>query len=258
MKLRKAKLARLGAGLLIAIITFTALGNIGFLDRARLVRGLANLATFLSGLFPPDLSKLPTLSDALLETLQIAWLGTLFGFALALPVALLATRTIFGPVVTAPFRFLLALVRTIPSLLWALIFVAAFGLGPLAGTCAISCYTLGYLGTLFYEAFEGVDQEVLEAVRGVGCGRLPLMRFALLPEAANQILGQLLFVFEYNVRASSIMGFVGAGGIGFYMLGYVQLLDYQSLLTALLVTLAVVVLIDYLSAWVRRKALAEL
>lgn len=247
---------KVAAWLLLAAITIAALSNAGFLDRARLTKGASNALAFLTGLFPPAWNDLPKLFDAMLETLQIAWLGTLFGFIFALPVSLLSTRTIFSPMVTAPARLLLALVRTIPSLLWALIFVAAFGLGPLAGTCAISFYTLGYLGTLFYEAFEGVDREVLEAVSGVGCGRWQLMRYALLPEAANQILGQLLFVFEYNVRASSIMGFVGAGGIGFYMLGYVQLLLYQNLLTAILVTLMVVVAIDHLSARVRRLVLA--
>jgi phosphonate transport system permease protein len=113
------------------------------------------------------------------------------------------------------------------------------------------------MGKLFYETFEGVDPEVLEAARGVGANRLQLARFALIPEAANAVLAQLLFMFEYNVRASSIMGFVGAGGIGFYLLGYIQLLQYDNLTTALLVTFVAVVLIDRLSARLRRTVLAQ-
>jgi phosphonate transport system permease protein len=92
----------------------------------------------------------------------------------------------------------------VPALFWAIVFVVAVGLGPAAGTLAVTLYSLGYLGNLLYETFEGVDPEVVEAVRSVGCGRAQLARYALLPEAANGILAQLLFMFEYNVRASSI------------------------------------------------------
>jgi len=220
-----------------------------------LARGFTNAGVFLQDLFPPDLHDVPVLIIAMFETLQIAYVGTFLGFCLAFPVALLATRTLFGPSLTTPVRVLFIMIRTIPALLWALVFVVVFGLGPLAGACATACYTLGHLGKLFYEIFDGVDPEVLEAVGSVGCNRLQLVRFALAPEAANYVLSQLLFIFEYNVRASSIMGFVGAGGIGFYMLGYVQLLQYQRLLTSLLVTLSVVVVIDQLSAAVRRLVL---
>jgi phosphonate transport system permease protein len=150
---------------------------------------------------------------------------------------------------------MLPCIPTIPALLWAVICVVAFGVGPAAGALAIAVYTLGYLGKLLYEVFDGVDGEVLDAVGSVGCNRLQLARYALLPEVANAMLSQLLFVFEYNVRASSIMGFVGAGGIGFYILGYLQLLQYQNLLTALLLTLVVVLALDYLSGRVRQAVL---
>lgn len=231
------------------------LRNVGLLDPERLVRAARNLAVFAAGLFPPDPSTLPTLGPAMLETIQIAFAGTAIGFALALPLALLACPLLFGPGITAPVNLLLALVRTVPALFWGIVFVVAVGLGPAAGTLAIALYSLGYLGKLLYETFEGVDPEVVEAVRSVGCSRAQLARYALLPEAANGILALLLFMFEYNVRASSIMGFVGAGGIGFYLLGYIQLLRYDLLLTGLLLTLVVVIVIDRLSALVRRMFL---
>jgi phosphonate transport system permease protein len=198
---------------------------------------------------------LPTLGAAMLETVQIAFAGTAIGFFLALPLALLACPLLFGPAVTAPVKLVLAFVRTVPALFWAIVFVVAVGLGPAAGTLAVALYSLGYLGKLLYETFEGVDPEVIEAVRSVGCSRVQLARYALVPETANSLLALLLFMFEYNVRASSIMGFVGAGGIGFYLLGYIQLLRYDLLLSGLLLTLAVVIVIDRLSALVRRMFL---
>jgi phosphonate transport system permease protein len=188
----------------------------------------------------------------MVETLEIAFAGTAIGFLLAVPLALAASPSLFGPRVTGPIKLLLAAVRTVPSLFWGIVFVVAVGLGPAAGALGVALYSLGYLGKLLYETFEGVDPEVLEAVRSVGASPAQLARYAVLPEAANGVLAQLLFMFEYNVRASSIMGFVGAGGIGFYLLGYIQLLRYDLLLTALLVTLAVVIAIDRVSAVVRR------
>jgi phosphonate transport system permease protein len=243
------------AGLVLLAALVVSLWNVGLLDPGRLARGARNLATFAAGLFPPDASTLPTLGVAMLETLQIALAGTAIGFVMALPLSLLACPVLFGPSITAPVKLVLAFTRTVPALFWAIVFVVAVGLGPAAGTLAVALYSLGYLGKLLYETFDGVDPEVIEAVRSVGCGRAQLARYALVPEAANGILAQLLFMFEYNVRASSIMGFVGAGGIGFYLIGYVQLLRYDLLLTGLLLTLAVVIAIDRLSALVRRLVL---
>lgn len=236
-------------GALIALSV--CLANVGLLDVERLGRGARNIGVFLRGMFPPDWSVLPDVSRALVETLQIAFAGTALGFALALPLALIASRELFGAAVAGAAKLALGLIRTIPALLWAIVFVVAVGLGPGAGTLGVALYTCGFLGKIFYETFEGVDAEVLEAVRGVGCGRLQLARYALLPEAANVLLAQLLFMFEYNVRASAIVGFVGAGGVGFYLLGYIQMLQYERLPAALIVTLISVVLIDRLSARVR-------
>jgi phosphonate transport system permease protein len=241
--------------LALTIVFFVTLGNVGLLDADRLRRAAKNLAVFVGGLVPPDPSTLPTLSVAMLETIQIAFAGTAIGFLLALPLALLACPLLFGPAITGPVKLALAFVRTVPALFWAIVFVVAVGLGPAAGTLAVALYSLGYLGKLLYETFDGVDAEVIEAVRSVGCSRAQLARYALLPEAANSILALLLFMFEYNVRASSIMGFVGAGGIGYYLLGYIQLLRYDLLLSGLLLTLAVVIVIDRLSALLRRTFL---
>lgn len=254
--MKRERLTKRGLTIAAVALLIISLFNVGLLDAEKLSRGARNLAIFVRDLFPPDLTVLATVADALIETLQMAFAGTMLGFALALPMSLAATRILFGPRWSAAFRLVLALIRTVPSLMWAIVFVVAVGLGPGAGTLGIALYTTGYLGKVFYEAFEGADREVLEAVRSVGCSRLQLARYGVLPESANIVLAQLLFLFEYNVRASAIMGFVGAGGIGFYLLGYIQALQYDRMLTALMLTLIVVVIIDWLSARIRSLVLS--
>jgi phosphonate transport system permease protein len=242
-------------GLALVALLALALGQLGFFDANRLSRGATNLALFARGMVPPDLGILPLAGKALLETLQMAFAGTLLGFFLSLPLAVLGTRTLFPRPVVAAARFVMAVIRTIPSLLWAVLLVVVVGLGPLAGTLALAVYTIGYLGKLYAEFFDGVDPEVIEAVRGAGAGKLHLARFVIWPESANSVLSQLLFMLEYNVRVSSIVGFVGAGGIGFYMYTYVNSLDYQRLSTLLLLILALVLLMDVTSAWLRKRYL---
>lgn len=251
--------AWVGRAVLVALLAalLISLNNVGLLDAARLARGGRNISIFARDLFPPNLEVLGTVSRAMLETVQIAFAGTALGFILALPLSLAASPVVTGRPIAGAIRLVLAFIRTVPALLWAIVFVVAVGLGPAAGALGVALYSLGYMGKLFYETFEGVDPEVLEAARGVGANRVQLARFALLPEAANGVVAQLLFMFEYNVRASSIMGFVGAGGIGFYLLGYIQVLQYDNLTTALLVTFAVVVVIDRLSSRIRRAILGS-
>lgn len=242
------------AAVLLALLG-VALGQLGFFDGARLSRGASNLAMFARGMVPPDLGILPLAGKALLETIQMAFVGTSLGFLLSVPMGILGARTLFPRPVVLLVRFVMAVIRTVPSLLWAVLLVIVVGLGPLAGTLALAVYTVGYLGKLYAEYFEGVDPEVLEAVRGTGAGRLHLARFVVWPESANGVLSQLLFMFEYNVRVSSILGFVGAGGIGFYMYLYVNSLDYQRLSTLLLLILGLVVAMDLASAWIRKRYL---
>jgi len=232
-----------------------ALGQLGFFDLARLSRGAKNLVTFARDLVPPDVGILPLAGRALLETVQMAFAGTSLGFLLSLPLGILGTRTLFPSPLVLAVRLLVGIIRTIPSLLWAVLFVIVVGLGPLAGTFALAFYTVGYLAKLYAEFFEGVDPEIIEAARGVGANRLHLARFVIWPESANSVLSQLLFMFEYNIRASAILGFVGAGGIGFYMQAYLNTLAYQRLATLLLMILALVLAMDLLSTWVRKRYL---
>jgi phosphonate transport system permease protein len=217
--------------------------------------GIANLLQIVREAFPPDASLAKIALKAIFETLQIAFLGTLIGSLFALPLALLGSRNLFGPWITLPTRLLLAGIRTLPALLWAVIFVIAVGLGPLAGVLASAAYSIGYLGKLQYEAIEGMDPAALHAVGAAGASTAQLIRYVVLPESANHLLSQLLFMFEYNVRASAIFGFVGAGGIGFYIAGYLTVFRYQSVLTLLLAVFLTVIAIDYLSVKLRDRFL---
>lgn len=231
------------------------LQGMGFFEAGRLIHGAFNLARFAREMFPPDMGILPTIAGALLETLQMALAGTMLGFLLAFPLGVLGSRTLFPAGVVAGIRLLIAAIRTVPSLLWAVLMVIVVGLGPLAGTLALAFYTVGYLAKLYAELFEHIDPEILEAMRGVGAKRRHLIRFVLWPESANAILSQLLFMLEYNVRASTVLGLVGAGGIGFYMQIYLSTMAYARLTTVLLAVLLLVLAMDALSAWVRRRYL---
>jgi len=234
------------------ILVVVALARVGLLDLARLGRGAENAATFLGDLWPPRVEALPELMGALLETFEIAIAGTSIGIAIGLPAALFSTRTVAPRAIAGPLRIVLGVVRSVPALLWAVLAVAALGLGPAAGAIGIAAYTTGHLGKLLGEHFESVDPEVVEAVRGTGASRAAVLRHVILPESRNAVVSQCLYALEYNVRASSILGFVGAGGIGFYVLGYVQMLDYRSLATALIVTLAAVLALEAIGAGLRR------
>lgn len=241
----------------VALTVLAVLWEAGLFEGDRAARGLRNFAVFFADMVPPetDAPLMRTLLRSLWETVQMAWAGTVLGAVLALPLAVLATEHLATRWVARPVRALLAGIRSIPSLLWAIVFVVVVGLGPLAGILALAAYTTGYLGKLFYEALEAVDPEVLDAVRATGASRLQVARHAAIPEAGNALLSQGLFAFEYNVRASSILGLVGAGGIGFYLLRYLELLEYAKLATAILLLFALVVAVDAASRVLRKRFL---
>jgi phosphonate transport system permease protein len=234
----------------LAVWSISALGIRG--DR---LGGIANLLQLMREAFPPDAALAPLAFRAIIETLQIAFLGTLAGALFSLPLGLFGSRNLFGRAVTVPARLVLAAIRTLPALLWAVVFVVAVGLGPLAGVLASATYTIGYLGKLQYEAIEGLDPAPIHAIGAAGASKAQLIRYVVIPEAANHLLSQMLFMFEHNVRASSIFGFVGAGGIGFYIAGYLTVFRYQSVFTLLIAVFLTILAIDYLSVRLRDRFL---
>jgi len=242
-----------GAGLLLLL--GLVLGQLGLFDAQRLAKGAANLVVFVREAMPPDGDVLPVAAIALLETVEMAFAGSLLGFLLALPLGMLGARTLSPRPVVLVVRFVAGAIRTIPSLLWAVVFVIVVGLGSLAGTLALALYSLGFLAKLYTEFFEGVDPEIMEAVRGVGARPWHLARFVVWPESANHVLSQLLFMLEYNIRASAILGFVGAGGIGLYLNVYINTLAYSRVVTILLLILGLVLVMDLVSRMVRQRYL---
>ena len=238
-----------------AFFLLAVLAHLGFFDLERLTRGVRNLGVLGGEMIPPDIGILPTVAAALWETVEMSFAGTLLGFLASLPLSILGTRRLFLSWVSGFARFIAAAIRTVPVLLWAIVFVILVGLGPLAGTFGIAAYTIGYLAKIYADLFEGTDPEIVEAVQSTGASKLQLVRFVILPEAANAVLAQVLFMLEYNIRASSVLGFVGAGGLGFVIQIYLQSLDYRRLATVLLLVLVIVLAMDGVSAWLRKRFL---
>lgn len=215
------------------------------------VRGMPNLLTLLQDAFPPDANVWRAGLRGMLETLQIAYVGTFTGALLCLPAGVLASRNLFPWHITLPVRTLLSALRTVPSLLWVVVFVIATGIGPLAGVLAIAVYTAGYLGKLQSEAIEGINPEPLDALRAIGMRKPQLIWFAVLPEAAGHLVGHVFFTLDYNVRHSTVLGFVGGGGIGTAIAIHLRLLQYDSVLMLLLIVLATIVTLELLSSRIR-------
>lgn len=218
----------------------------------RAIDPLASLGRFLRDFFPPDLSVLPTVAVALWETIQIAAMATVGGLVLALLVGVAAARTIAPRPLVLLTRLLLNGIRTVPSLIWAVIAVAMFGANALAGVVALMFYSLGYLGKFFSESFESLDMDVLRGLRELGAGRWQAFQFGLWPAVRPLIWSHTLWMLEYNIRSASIIGYVGAGGIGLQLLRYQEFAQWDRFATVLGCIFLVVVFLDTLSGWVRR------
>ncbi|RDJ31206.1 MAG: phosphonate ABC transporter, permease protein PhnE [Crenarchaeota archaeon] len=190
---------------------------------------------------------------AMFETIQMAFIGTMIGVAIALPLSILAARNLHSKWVYAPIRALLAMIRTFPSILWAILFVIIVGLGPFAGVLAIIMYTIGFVAKLQYETIEAIDSDPMDAISSIGVSKLQLIRFVVIPESASHLLGQMLYMFDYNVRQTSILGLVGAGGIGYYIINYIQFFEYGKAAVFMSVVLIVVLVIDWVSVRIRDK-----
>lgn len=214
---------------------------------------LSRMSDYLGKFYPPSADLTRSHWWSLFDTLAIAWLSTLFGLVIALPLSLLASRNLFSPWVTTTVRALLSLVRSVPSLIWALIFIVIVGFGPPAGVLALACYTVGYLGKMFYEVFEGIAVDALEAHRAMGMSRLEEIRHVVLPTTANALVSQSIYMLEYNFRHSTVLGVVGAGGIGRVMMQHMELGEYDRFASVLFLVLAVVLLLDALSGRLRRR-----
>lgn len=219
----------------------------------RMIEGLPYMLDFLRRMVPPDLSVMGNALTGAIQTLQIAVVGTTVGAFLALPVAFAASRNAAPSWLFYVTRLFLNAFRAIDTLVYALFFVAAVGLGPFPGVLAVIVYTATVLGKLFSEAIETNDPGPVEAVKAVGATPLQVLRWGILPQLVPQFLSFALYRFETNIRAAAILGFVGAGGIGFYIQTYLRLLNYPAASTVLLILVLLVMLVDFTSSRLRAR-----
>jgi phosphonate transport system permease protein len=219
----------------------------------RLLSGLHQLGWITLMMLPPDPgSSLSLYLKALGETLSIALLGTTLAALLALPVSLLAARNIVpSSIIRFPLRRFLDSIRGVDTLIWALVWINVVGLGPFAGVLAIAVSDFGAFGKLFSEAIEGADEKQVEGIRASGGNALHEIRFGLIPQVLPVIAGQILYFIESNTRSATIIGIVGAGGIGLQLAEQIRVLEWQKVSFLILMILIAVAAIDWISSKLR-------
>ena len=254
----------------LVILAFIILNNLVRGDWGDLTGGFSNLVKFWNTeLWPPEWalifeaqSEPPKCNvnieffcskayTGMLETLKMAFVATIFGFIGAIALSSFAAKNLVPKSVLVPTRLILSFTRCLPSTIWAIVFVIVVGIGPLAGVLAMTLYTIGYLGKLQYEEIEGINREPLEAARAMGLSHSEIVSKVVIPESSNTFLSQILFMFEYNVRHGTVLGLVGAGGIGLHIDRAMELDLYNHVMTYLIVIFVVIVIIDFLSLFIR-------
>ncbi len=239
---------------LIAIVVIGCLYYVGVFDAERLSQGVPSLFSLIGEMFPPDFSQIGSWTLPLLDTLAMSVAGTAIAVVLSIPIAILAARnTSPHPTVYQLARGLLNLLRSIPELIMGIIFVAAVGFGALPGVLALGLHSIGMVGKFFAEAIEHADQAPVEAARAAGCSPLQVILHGIFPQVLPQMADTAIYRWEYNFRASTVMGMVGAGGIGFELMGSLRIMQYQEVSAILIVILVMVTLVDALSSGLRSK-----
>lgn len=219
----------------------------------KLVAGLPRMAEFFGRMVPPDTSVAKTVVVSTGETLQIALFGTVLSAVASFLLGLLAAENLTSRWVHQPIKLLLGVLRAVPIILLALMFVATVGLGPFPGVLAIAVHSTGMLGKFYAEAFENARRGPLEALGSAGATWWQQVRFGVLTQVAPDVARDTLFRFELNLRESLVLGLVGAGGIGFYIQLYIRAFQYDKVATLTLVVLLIVVLVEQISVAVRRR-----
>ncbi|CRK81272.1 phosphonate ABC transporter, permease protein PhnE [Neobacillus massiliamazoniensis] len=221
-----------------------------------LLSGFPNMMDLLKQMVPPNWGYFQKITDAMLETIRMAVIGTTFGAILSIPFALFsASNLVQHSWIFYPVRFILNLIRTVPDLLLASIFVAIFGIGALPGILALTVFSLGLIAKLTYESIESVDPGPLEAMVSVGANQFQLIVFGVIPQVLANFISYVLYTFEINVRAAAVLGLVGAGGIGLFYNRTLGFLEYDKTSSIIIYTLVVVLFIDYISTKLREKLL---
>jgi phosphonate transport system permease protein len=242
-------------GIVVMLAVFYAVSwRLAGVNLGKLATGLPRMGGWAMKAWPPATGELPVLLVRAAETVAMAAIGTTVAVLLALPLCVLGARNVTPSMACYyPARWFLNALRGIDSFVFALLFVAAVGLGPFAGVLGIALHTWGSTAKLWAEAIENIPPGPLEAAAVTGASRLKVVAFALVPDALPSMASVALFWWEFNVRASTVLGVVGAGGIGQELKNSMDLLDFPRLLTIILIILAMVTVIDHVSASVRRR-----
>ncbi|MCA3288264.1 MAG: phosphonate ABC transporter, permease protein PhnE [Roseomonas sp.] len=238
----------------LLVVCAAALTITGFFDAARFAEGIPALAQLFSEMIPPDFSRWQHWLRPLLDTLAMSIAGTILAVILSLPLALLAApNTTPFPALGYVARLLLSFLRSVPELILGIIFVAAVGFGALPGVLALALHSVGMVGKFYAEAIEHVDPRPLEAARAAGATRIQVITHAVLPQVLPQMADITIYRWEYHFRASTVLGIVGAGGIGFELIAALRLISYDQVAAILITILACVVVVDSLGAALRKR-----
>ncbi len=253
-QLRKQRQRRgLQLSLLLVVILVCSY-FVGLFDGARLMDGIPSLWLIAQESFPPDASEWKSWLKPLFETVAMSVVGTALAFLMALPLGILAARnTSPHPLIYSAVRGLLNLLRAIPELVMGILFVAAVGFGALPGVLALAFHSIGMVGKFIAEAIEHADNGPIETVRSTGATPFQVISHGVLPQVTPQLLDLALYRWEYNFRASTVMGMVGAGGIGLELMSALRLMNYDVVAAILLLILFTVTLVDTTGAVLRKR-----
>ena len=239
--------------LLLLVAIYLSLKMTGF-DMKLIITRFDKLMDLFVKLFHPKWEFFNKVVGPLVDTIKMSILGTVIGCLLALPIAVLASTNICkSPAIVSVLRFILALIRTLPTLVIALVCALVFGLGTFAGTLAISIFTFGIVAKMLYESIETIDMGPFEAMEALGANKFQAFWSACVPQILPVYLSHSLYCFEMNVRASAILGYVGAGGLGITINERIGWRDYNGLGMVLLSLFVVVVAIEFFSEYLRKK-----
>lgn len=252
-KIFKSKYGGFLIGLLIIVIYYWALTGTST-NPITFVKGIPFMVDFIERMFPPDLSNLGKFLLKAIETLQMAIVGSSIGALVALPLSFLAARNIMpNKFVYHSIRGIFDICRGINEIVWGLIFVSMVGLGPFPGVLALATHVAGALGRYFSESIETVDPEVIKAVISTGATKIQVVIRGIFPQVKPLFINYMLYYLENNFRAATVLGLVGAGGIGMELITSMRLFKNREVLTILIIMVLMVVAIDRFSAYIRKK-----
>jgi phosphonate transport system permease protein len=252
---RRGRVLAISLAVLSVVLLVVVLATMDLPTWQRVKAGLdRTMPPLWRGFTNPDPEVFPLAFRSMLQTLFMAVLGTLLGGLLAFGLSFLAARNLLGGTLQAgPGKALLVAIRTFPEILLAIIFVAAAGPGPTAGIMAMGIHSIGFLGKIFSDVIEGIDQGPMEAIRASGGNGLHVFLYAVVPQVLPEFASNVLYRFEINLRAATILGLVGAGGIGGPLIQRLQFRRWDEISMFLIVIVGFIVVVDFLSSTIRRR-----